>query len=109
MPRRAPNELRPLDDLILGAGLELHARGVAEFHGYELSRTITSSSPVGHTTLYRALDALVGMGLLAARWEPKDQAAREGRPPRHYYRLTAQAETAYRTWNRVQTSRQRMQ
>src|SRR5882672_718204 len=105
MARRAPGTLRPLDDAILEAALRLHTRDIREFHGYQLSRELGSDVRYGHTTLYRALDALETMGLLESRWENHHDAAQEGRPSRCYYKVTGLTEPAYRTWPRVATSR----
>jgi DNA-binding PadR family transcriptional regulator len=107
MARRALRTLRPLDEAILAAAFRLLENGAAEFHGYQLARQIEPNAIVGHTTLYRALDALKRQGLLTSRWESSLEAAEKNRPPRCYYRLNREAaETAYRTWPRVQTARQ---
>lgn len=45
-------------------------------------------------TLYRALGRLEAMGLLRSRWEDPAIPAREGRPGRRLYTLTALADTA---------------
>jgi DNA-binding PadR family transcriptional regulator len=107
MARRAPQTLRPLDAAILAAAFKLLVGGIGEFHGYQLARQIEPGAHVGHTTLYRALDALEKQGLLKSRWESSEQAAEQNRPPRCYYRLNGEAaEFAYRSWPRVQTARQ---
>ena len=51
---------------------------------------------IAHGTLYRALARLEGMGLLKSRWEDPRIAARENRPGRRLYTLTAAGETAAR-------------
>lgn len=51
-------------------------------HGYELSQATALKSG----TLYPLLMRLSDLGLLESRWEEPE---REGRPPRHAYRLTA--------------------
>jgi DNA-binding PadR family transcriptional regulator len=45
-------------------------------------------------TLYRALGRLEAMGLLTSRWEDPNIPARENRPRRRLYTLTAAGETA---------------
>jgi DNA-binding PadR family transcriptional regulator len=45
-------------------------------------------------TLYRALGRLENMGLLQSRWEDPQIAARETRPGRRLYTLTAAGEVA---------------
>jgi DNA-binding PadR family transcriptional regulator len=44
-------------------------------------------------TLYRALTRLEEMGLLVSRWEDPKIPARENRPGRRLYSLTAKGET----------------
>jgi DNA-binding PadR family transcriptional regulator len=51
-------------------------------HGYELSQETAIKSG----TLYPLLMRLEEQGFLESRWEEPE---REGRPPRHAYRLTA--------------------
>jgi PadR family transcriptional regulator, regulatory protein PadR len=50
-------------------------------HGYDLSQATALKSG----TLYPLLIRLSDLGLLESRWEEPE---REGRPPRHAYRLT---------------------
>jgi DNA-binding PadR family transcriptional regulator len=58
-------------------------------HGYELSQQTGLKSG----TLYPLLIRLSDLGWLEARWtEPE----REGRPPRHEYRLTEEGEALAR-------------
>ena len=51
-------------------------------HGYDISKDTGLKSG----TLYPLLMRLSGLGYLASKWKPAEQA---GRPPRHLYRLTA--------------------
>ena len=51
-------------------------------HGYDLSQ----ETEIKSGTLYPLLMRLEEQGFLESRWE---QPEREGRPPRHAYRLTA--------------------
>ncbi|MBS0422064.1 MAG: PadR family transcriptional regulator [Proteobacteria bacterium] len=52
-------------------------------HGYDLS----SETSLKSGTLYPILMRLSDRGLLDSKWTPHE---REGRPPRHMYRLTTQ-------------------
>jgi DNA-binding PadR family transcriptional regulator len=47
---------------------------------------------IAHGTLYRALSRLEEMGLLKSRWEDPSIPARENRPGRRLYTLTALGE-----------------
>jgi DNA-binding PadR family transcriptional regulator len=47
-----------------------------------------------HGTLYKALDRMQRAGLLESEWEDPLIAAREGRPRRRLYRVTAVGEAA---------------
>lgn len=51
-------------------------------HGYPLSK----STGIKSGSLYPILIRLSEQGYLEARWEPSEK---EGRPPRHAYRITA--------------------
>ena len=72
--------------------------GVGEFHGYDLARRVAHDADrrllTAYGTLYRALGRLEKMGLLQSRREDPRIAARENRPGRRLYRLTAAGETA---------------
>lgn len=77
------------------------ARDIDEsFHGYQMAKLLQEGADVrlliAHGTLYRALARLEGMGLLKSRWEDPRIAARENRPGRRLYSLTAAGETAVR-------------
>ncbi len=57
----------------------------ASHYGYDLMKA--AKLPSG--TLYPMLARLQQEGLVASEWEPQRQDA-DGRPPRKYYRLTAE-------------------
>jgi PadR family transcriptional regulator, regulatory protein PadR len=59
----------------------LMQRPRAWHYGYDLSRLTELKSG----TLYPILMRLCDRGVLESKWQP---AAKEGRPPRHTYRLT---------------------
>jgi PadR family transcriptional regulator, regulatory protein PadR len=96
--RRKPGQLVPLEIAICVCAATLRRDGIAVFHGYEIAKRIGEES--GHRllaaygTLYRALGRLEAMGLLDSRWEDPQIAARENRPGRRLYALTAAGETA---------------
>jgi len=96
--RRKPGDLVPLERDICLAAFELKRDGADEFHGYQLAKVIREGA--GHRlltaygTLYRALDRLETMGLLASRWEDPGVFARENRPARRLYTLTAAGSAA---------------
>jgi PadR family transcriptional regulator PadR len=62
-----------------------------ERYGYEIGEAAALPSGTVHPILAR----LEGAGWLESRWEDVDAAA-AGRPPRRYYRLTADGVTAAR-------------
>ena len=98
--RRKPGSLVPLEIDICRAAADLHKNGAAEFHGYEMAKQLAASSDrqslAAYGTLYRALGRLEDMGLLKSRWEDPRIAAREGRPLRRLYALTAAGKQAAR-------------
>src|SRR5690348_1703017 len=59
----------------------LAAKAQAWRYGYDLSK----ETGLGAGTLYPLLDRLAKQGLLESEWRPSEK---EGRPPRHAYRLT---------------------
>ena len=81
----------------------MRRRGLAEFHGYEIARHLAGESErrllTAYGTLYRALARLENMGFLTSRREDPEIAARENRPGRRLYTLTATGETAAREAN----------
>jgi PadR family transcriptional regulator PadR len=91
--RRKPGCLVPLEVAICEAAVELRDRGTEAFHGYELAKTLRHAADArlltAHGTLYRALGRLEKMGLLESRWEHPVIPARENRPGRRRYTLTA--------------------
>jgi PadR family transcriptional regulator, regulatory protein PadR len=96
--RRKPGRLVPLEIAICEAAVELRERGESEFHGYELAKTLGRGAGTrlltAHGTLYRALGRLEAMGLLDSRWEDPAIPARENRPGRRLYTLTAAGDAA---------------
>ena len=98
--RRKPGTLVPLELAICESAAQLRRRGVTEFHGYELAKQVAHDADrrllTAYGTLYRALGRLEQMGLLRSRREDPEIAARENRPGRRLYTLTADGETAAR-------------
>src|SRR5215470_13558860 len=96
--RRKPGTLVPLELAICEAAASLRARGATEFHGYEIARTVGDAANsrllTAYGTLYRALARLEKMQLLTSRWEDPAIPARENRPGRRLYTLTALGEAA---------------
>src|SRR5687767_1884106 len=96
--RRKPGALVPLEEAICASASALRRRGVKEFHGYELARQLADDSErrllTAYGTLYRALGRLEAMGMLESRWEDPEIPARENRPGRRLYTLTAEGERA---------------
>jgi PadR family transcriptional regulator PadR len=96
--RRKPNSLLDIERGILDAGLMLEREHVAEFHGYQLAKTMQKADHakrlIGHGTLYKALDRLERAGLLSSRWEDPFEAASASRPRRRLYQVTATGQSA---------------
>jgi len=96
--RRREGALVPLEVAVLAAGLGLRNAGEPEFHGFSLARAIRDGDRArgltAHGTLYKALDRMERMGLLASRWEDPEIAAAQGRPRRRLYRVSGQGERA---------------
>lgn len=96
--RRKPGSLVPLEVAICAAAAALRRRGEAEFHGYEMAKTLGDESDTrlltAYGTLYRALGRLEKMGVMTSRWEDPAVPARENRPGRRLYTLTAVGEAA---------------
>lgn len=92
--RRKAGQLLPLELDVCRMALDLDE----SFHGYQMARLLQEGAEarllIAHGTLYRALARLEGMGLLKSRWEDPRIAARENRPGRRLYALTAAGETA---------------
>jgi PadR family transcriptional regulator PadR len=95
--RRKPGELLPIELAICKAARDITRRTDKEFHGYEIAKHLSevgdSRLLVAYGTLYRALGRLDEMGFLESRWEDPEVAARENRPRRRMYALTAFGET----------------
>src|SRR5205823_5381605 len=76
----------------------LRRSGTIDFHGYEIAKHLGDESNhrllTAYGTLYRALGRLEAMGLLQSRWEDPQIPARENRPGRRIYVLTAAGEVA---------------
>ena len=98
--RRKPGTLLDLEQAICASAAALRRNGSEEFYGYELARQLADDSArkllTAYGTLYRALGRLESMGLLRSRREDPRIAARENRPGRRLYTLTAAGETAAR-------------
>ena len=96
--RRKPGVLVPLEQRICIAAAHLHGGGQSTFHGYEIAKRLAGAADArlltAYGTLYRALGRLEEMGLLKSRAEDPDIAARERRPGRRLYTLTAVGEQA---------------
>src|SRR5712664_4083331 len=96
--RRKPGRLVPLEVGICVSAADLLRAGVTEFHGYEIAKRLSDVADrrllTAYGTLYRALGRLEKMGLLESRWEDPQIPARENRPGRRLYVLTAAGETA---------------
>jgi DNA-binding PadR family transcriptional regulator len=80
------------------AAVDLRRRGLEEFHGYELAKCLSDRADrrllTAYGTLYRELGRLEKMGLLQSHREDPRIAAREHRPGRRLYILTAVGEAA---------------
>lgn len=96
--RRKPGALVPLEVGICIAAADLLRAGITEFHGYEIAKRLSDVADrrllTAYGTLYRALGRLESMGFLQSRWEDAAIPARENRPRRRLYTLTAAGETA---------------
>ena len=96
--RRKAGTLVPLELAICLCAVQLRRRGSKEFHGYEMAKRLGDVADqkllTAYGTLYRALGRLEEMGLLRSRREDPRIAARESRPGRHLYTLTAAGEAA---------------
>jgi PadR family transcriptional regulator PadR len=96
--RRKPGGLVPLEVAICLTATDLQRDGTHEFHGYEIAKRLGDVSDrrllTAYGTLYRALGRLERMGLLRSHWEDPLIPARENRPGRRLYTLTAAGEAA---------------
>jgi PadR family transcriptional regulator PadR len=95
--RRKPGQLVPLETAICVCAANLRRYGTIEFHGYEIAKHLGHEKHrrllTAYGTLYRALGRLEAMGLLHSHWEDPQIPARENRPGRRLYVLTAAGET----------------
>jgi DNA-binding PadR family transcriptional regulator len=98
--RRKAGTLVPLEVAICAAAAALRRDGTNEFHGYEMAKTLGAAADTrlltAYGTLYRALGRLEKMGLVESCWEDPAVPARENRPGRRLYTLTALGEAAAR-------------
>jgi PadR family transcriptional regulator PadR len=98
--RRKAGTLVPLELAICVCALELRRQEIVEFHGYEMARRLGDAGDqkllTAYGTLYRALSRLEQMGMLESHWEDPAIPARENRPGRRLYTLTAAGEAAVR-------------
>ena len=103
--RRKPGALVPLELAICSSAADLRRAGSPEFHGYEIAKRLGDETErrllTAYGTLYRALGRLEKMGLLKSRWEDPQIPARENRPGRRLYTLTAAGEEAVREARRA--------
>jgi DNA-binding PadR family transcriptional regulator len=103
--RRKSGALVPLELAICRRAADLLRQGAGEFHGYAIAKLLTDLPNrgvlTGYGTLYRALGRLESMGLLRSRWEDPEIPARENRPGRRLYTLTAEGEAAVATARRA--------
>jgi PadR family transcriptional regulator, regulatory protein PadR len=71
--------------ITLATALVMQAIGAGHCHGFDIVEV--TGYPTG--TVYPALRRLERDGYVRSQWEPERAAAREGRPARRYYELTA--------------------
>ena len=112
--RRKPGTLLPLETAICVTAADLLRRGTHDFYGYDIAKRLAVAMDrrllTAYGTLYRALGRLEQMGLLRSRWEDPEIPARENRPGRRLYTLTAEGEAAAahaRKRNATPTARRR--
>jgi hypothetical protein len=102
--RRKSGVLLPLERAVCVAAVDLAAAGIHEFHGYVLAGHLANIADrrllTAYGTLYRTLGRMEKMGLLTSQWEDPMIPARENRPGRRLYTLTAAgvAVVRERTW-----------
>ena len=90
----------PLELAICTCAANFYRKGAKEFHGFEMAKRLGDVGDerllTAYGTLYRALGRLEQMGLLQSRWEDPEIPARENRPGRRLYTLTAAGGRAVR-------------
>lgn len=95
---RRKDELIQTEIDLLSAALLLRRRGVREFHGFLIGKTMEDAggprSLIGHGTLYKALSRLEERGYLKSRWEGSRAADRDRGPRRRLYEVTAAGQRA---------------
>jgi DNA-binding PadR family transcriptional regulator len=94
---RRKGALISLEIEVLLAALLLRERGIHEFHGFLIGKTLEadgSRSLVGHGTLYKALSRLEEQQYLKSRWEGGEAAHRDRGPRRRLYIVTAGGQRA---------------
>lgn len=96
--KRKPGKLLSIEIAILASGVSLLRAGLGEFYGYAIAKEIRGQEGArrltAHGTLYRALERLEKAGFLSCRWEDPEIAARDQRPRRRLYHITAAGEAA---------------
>lgn len=94
--------------MTLATTLVMQAIGAGHRHGFDIVEV--TGYPTG--TVYPALRRLERDGYLRSRWEPERSAARDGRPARRYYELTASGvkalDTALDTLHQLTSARLRL-
>jgi PadR family transcriptional regulator PadR len=105
--RRKPGQLLPLELTVCRIACDLGN----EFYGYQLAKCLQEVADsrllTAYGTLYRALGRLEDMGFLKSHWEDPTIPARENRPGRRLYLLTAAGEAAGRQVEGPSTTKQR--
>jgi len=95
---RRKDELIQTEIDLLTAALLLRRRGVREFHGFLIGKTMEEAgkprSLIGHGTLYKALGRLEERGYVKSRWEGSRATDRDRGPRRRLYEITAAGERA---------------
>jgi PadR family transcriptional regulator len=106
--RRKPGTLLPLELAVLVVAVDLAESGTSEFHGYDLARRLADIADhrllTAYGTLYRTLGRLETMALLTSHWEDPAIPARENRPGRRFYAVTAAGVAAVRRGSEVRGS-----
>jgi len=94
--------------MTLITALVMQAIEAGHRHGFD----IVDVTGCATGTIYPALRRLERDGYVRSRWEPEKTAAREGRPARRYYELTAAGvkslDTALDALRQLDTARGRM-
>lgn len=80
----------PQSPLSYNGALVLQGLSQGYAYGFEIMRA--AHLPSG--TVYPLLRRLEAAGLVESSWEEAEQAHEEGRPPRRYYRATAEGRAA---------------